>query len=618
MFQGARKQGRFIAFAAIVAVVAVPAIGRDRTDHRPGDVEAAAHRLADEILDTRATQQSPPFTSDAEHARSIDPVLTRDTAIWIHEELPSPPLTVVGGRVFSFRDQVYDPLETPVLKIRPIDDEQRVPFLVRVVVTPDRGISKNAAIILAFPAPPIFKPRLEGVHAWLGPSPTEISIERSLEESMVSVRVPLAPADGETPPNVADPVVVIVQGELKLGSYRWVAAGRFADLETSELRPDIAGLARLEVGRDVSDKNEQEQLQRIAKLLASESPTSYGRVTTVNNWVSRRLRYQESPVTRSAVEALEDNAGDCGEYTTLMVALLRAMGIPARRAVGRFYDFDTLSAHAWVEVALPKRSGQLHWFLADPTFAGTSAIEEEKAAYVQFNDRMLLYPVKPTIRLEGTTARRSSDIFLNLRKTDEEHFAEADQADTFIDIVIATVDKEISSGSQRLADGGLLFRRTSASIVGSPYVIVDRPLAPGSSNRIQLRLENDERLVLDVTAGDASEFGAETISSLRSTYRDLNSPLFAGEPAFHNLELVYIRDRHSDQLHTVSLRFGRYLVEHSLARILKRLSKGGFLTEEETEMISAVAEASGAKNLYLLQELARQLPVAESPLPSTD
>ena len=610
MFQDACRQGRLIAFAAILAATAAPAIGQDRTNPRPVDVETAAHRLADEILGTRATQQSPPFTSDAEHARTIDPVLTRGTAIWIHEELPSPPLTVVGGNVFSYRDHIYDPLETPILKIRPIDDEHVIPFLVRVVVTPDRRIPDNAAITLAFPAPPIFKPRLDRVQAWVGPNPTQISVERSFEESMITVRVPLANADGEPPANLASPVDVIVQGELRLESYRWVAAGKFTDLGAYEMDPEIAGLARLEVGRDVAGRAEQEQLHQIAEFLASESPSSYGQVTAVNSWVGNRLRYQESPVTRSAVEALEDRAGDCGEYTTVMVALLRAMGIPARRATGRLYDFDTLSAHAWVEVALPKRSGELHWFVADPTLAGTTAIEKEKAAFVQFKDRMLLYPLKPTIKLEGTTARRTSDIFFNRRKTDEERFAKPSEADTFIDIVIATVDQEISSGAQRLAEGDLLLRRESASIVGSPYVIVDRPLAPESSNRIQLRLENQERLVLDVTAGNGSEFDARIISDLQSVYQDLNNHFFAGEPAYLNLELIYIRDRHSDRLHTLSLRFGRYLVEHSLARILKRLTKSGLLTEEETARIAAIAEASGGKNLYLLQELARQVPTS--------
>jgi transglutaminase-like putative cysteine protease len=611
MFKGACIRRRLIAFAAILAAATAPAIGQDRSDPGLVEIEKAAHRLADEILDTRATRQSPPFTSDSEHARTVDPVLTRGTAIWIHEELPAPPLTVVGGRVFSYRDHVYDPLEIPVLKIRPIDDDQVVPFVVRIIVTPDRGIPANATLTLAFPAPPIFNPRLEHVEAWVGAKPKEISIERSFEESLITVRVPFAAADGEPPADLADPVVVIVQGDLKLELYPWVAAGRFADLETYEMDPEIASLARLEMGRDVTNRDEHEQLYQIAELLASNSPTSYGQVIAANRWVSSRLRYQESPVTRSAVEALEDRAGDCGEYTTVMVALLRAMGIPSRRATGRLYDFDRFSAHAWVEVALPKRNGDLHWFIADPTLAGTTAVDEEKAAFVQLKDRMLLYPVKPTIRLEGTTARRTSDFFLNRRKTDEERFTKPALADTFVDAVIATVDKEISRGAELLADGGLLFRRESASIVGSPYMIVDRSLAPESSNQIQLRLENTERIVLDVTTGRGSDLDAGAISHLRSVYQDLSSSFFAGEPAYRNLELIYVRDPHSDRLYSVSLRIGAYLVQHSLDRVLKKLSRGGLLTEEETAKVSAVAEISGRKNLYLLQELARQLPAGE-------
>jgi hypothetical protein len=291
-----------------------------------------------------------------------------------------------------------------------------------------------------------------------------------------------------------------------------------------------------------------------------------------------------------------------------MVALLRAMGIPARRATGLLYNFDTLSAHAWVEVALPKRNGDLHWFLADPTLAGTTLFEEEKAGYVQFKDRILLYPMKPTVRLEGTTANRTADVFLNWREPDEQQFTEPARAESFVDIVIDSVDLEISSGANRLVEAGLLLPRESASIIGSPYLIVDRALGRGSSERIQLRLENEERLVLDVMAAGGSDFDPEIIPHFQSVYRELNSQFFAGEPAFRNLELIYIRDRHSDRLHTVSLRFGRYLVEHSLARILKRIEKSQLLTSEETARISAVAEASGGKNLYLLQELARRLP----------
>jgi hypothetical protein len=405
---------------------------------------------------------------------------------------------------------------------------------------------------------------------------------------------------------------VIVEGELVLGPYRSMAARRFSDLTGTSLEPDLASLARLEIGRDLADTAERERLQSIADTLGSESPTVYARVVAVNSWVSSNLRYRESAASRSAVEALDDRSGDCDEYTTLAVALLRSMGIPARPANGLLYNLDTLSAHAWVEVGLPKRDGAVHWFIADPTLAGASPPREEKAAFVQFKDRMLLYPIRPSISLEGMTGRRTTDILLNWRRPDAPPITNPLQAGKFVDLVTSSVDREISAGAERLADAGLLLRRESASIVGSPYVIVDRPLADQSSNGIQLRLENEERLVLDLTAGEGTEVDGGAIDRLRIAYGDLGHSFFAGRQAHHNLELVYIRDRHSDRLHTVSLRLGRYLVEHQLERILKRLSKAGFLTDEETTRITAVADASGDRNLYLLQELARQLPPSDS------
>ena len=143
-----------------------------------------------------------------------------------------------------------------------------------------------------------------------------------------------------------------------------------------------------------------------------------------------------------------------------------------------------------------------------------------------------------------------------------------------------------------------------------PEVLVDRPATEKGDSRLQLRLENEERLVLELAAsvGNAleSKTDLETIERLSRAYSDLNGLFFAGTPAHRNLELVYARDRHTDRLHSVSLRVGRYLVEHHLDRILKRLSNNRLLTEEETAELSEIAKASGGKNLYVLQELARQ------------
>lgn len=51
----------------------------------------------------------------------------------------------------------------------------------------------------------------------------------------------------------------------------------------------------------------------------------------------------------SARQSLETRAGDCNEHAVLLTALARALGIPARVAVGLVYAKDKFYYHAWVE-----------------------------------------------------------------------------------------------------------------------------------------------------------------------------------------------------------------------------------------------------------------------------
>jgi transglutaminase-like putative cysteine protease len=563
------------------------------------------------------SKHRPPLTSDAEHARTIDPVLTRGAAVWIHEALPAPPLTVIGGRAFTYRDVDYNPVDAPVLKVRTIDGDQTVPFLMRIVVAHEGQVPSDAAVTVAFPAPNVFDPRLENISAWVGSDPARASLEHSLEDARIEVRIPLTDDSGDGERSTATSTTVIVDGELVLAPYTTVPPRRFADPVGMPVDPAVDALARLEPGRDVADLDERQQIQRVADKLFLAAPNAYDRVLAINSWVSSRLRYRESAATLSPGEILQEQSGDCDEYTSLMVALLRAKGLPARRASGLLYDFDTLAAHAWVEVALTARNGRYHWFIADPTLAGTTPLEGLKEEYVQFRDRIHLYPMKPTIDVEGTAGRHVTHVFLNWREAKEKRTAEPSALDRFVEATAAEVDFAISSGAERLVKADLMLQRESASIAGSPYLIVDRPLTEDHPNTLQLRLENEERLVLELIAGSGSALDTETdqdaIERLRSAYADLNGLFFSGRAAYHNLDLVYSRDRHSDRLQRVSLRFGRYLTEHSLDRILKELEKERLLTHEEAASISAVAEASAGRNLYVLQELARRVPSGESP-----
>jgi Transglutaminase-like superfamily len=64
----------------------------------------------------------------------------------------------------------------------------------------------------------------------------------------------------------------------------------------------------------------------------------------------------------NAVQVLETLQGDCNEHTVLYVAMARALGLPARTAVGLVYVNGAFFYHAWPEVWL----GQ--WVAVDPTF----------------------------------------------------------------------------------------------------------------------------------------------------------------------------------------------------------------------------------------------------------
>ena len=72
----------------------------------------------------------------------------------------------------------------------------------------------------------------------------------------------------------------------------------------------------------------------------------------------------------SALEVLRTKVGDCNEHTALYVAMARALGIPARIAVGLVYVRGITGAfyyHAWPEVYLDEGGGRGLWLPVDPT-----------------------------------------------------------------------------------------------------------------------------------------------------------------------------------------------------------------------------------------------------------
>ena len=113
------------------------------------------------------------------------------------------------------------------------------------------------------------------------------------------------------------------------------------------------------------------QSDRLGKLATWEfahfSP-GYPRVLAIQDWVRKRTAFLpgSSNSNTSATDTLVDQAGVCRDFAHLMIALCRAMNIPARFVTGIDYGADPklgpTDFHAYVEVFLGDR-----WFVFDPS-----------------------------------------------------------------------------------------------------------------------------------------------------------------------------------------------------------------------------------------------------------
>jgi transglutaminase-like putative cysteine protease len=94
----------------------------------------------------------------------------------------------------------------------------------------------------------------------------------------------------------------------------------------------------------------------------------YGRVQAIQHWVKSHVKFtsQSSNSNTSAVDTLIDQVGVCRDFAHLMIALCRAMNIPARYATGTDDGADPALGppdfQAYVEVYLGDS-----WYIFDPS-----------------------------------------------------------------------------------------------------------------------------------------------------------------------------------------------------------------------------------------------------------
>jgi transglutaminase-like putative cysteine protease len=116
---------------------------------------------------------------------------------------------------------------------------------------------------------------------------------------------------------------------------------------------------------------QSDQLSQLANSLFGAMPHGGPRVQAIQAWVQREVKFQSntSTSTTSAIDTLRDRMGVCRDFAHLMIALCRALNIPARFTTGTDYGADPALGppdfHAYVEVYLENR-----WYMLDPSGTG--------------------------------------------------------------------------------------------------------------------------------------------------------------------------------------------------------------------------------------------------------
>ena len=113
---------------------------------------------------------------------------------------------------------------------------------------------------------------------------------------------------------------------------------------------------------------ETDRLSEAAWSLFAQSPTGWGRVQAICDFVHRHIAfgYEHARKTRTALEAFHDKTGVCRDYAHLAIAFCRCMNIPARYCTGYLGDIGVPPPHgpmdfsAWFEAFLDGR-----WYTFD-------------------------------------------------------------------------------------------------------------------------------------------------------------------------------------------------------------------------------------------------------------
>jgi len=140
-----------------------------------------------------------------------------------------------------------------------------------------------------------------------------------------------------------------------------------------------------------------------AQQIVGDETNPYKKARLIYDWVLDHMRYQLIEGLGGARFTFERGYGECGDYTALFCALLRAVGVPARPVVG-YWAESGQPTHVWAEFYLPSYG----WVPTDPSI-GDEGDPDSYFARLDASNRLIFS--------KGFNIRLSSDHTTDLFQT---------------------------------------------------------------------------------------------------------------------------------------------------------------------------------------------------------
>lgn len=124
------------------------------------------------------------------------------------------------------------------------------------------------------------------------------------------------------------------------------------------------------------------KIKEKSEKIIKTSESSFEAISKLAYWVHKELEYDPSygEMSKSSDWVYAHRKGTCDEFSTLLIAMLRSTGIPARYVAGVVYSKDGWGYHGWVEVYLDK------WIPVDPTWNEVGWLDATHIPLAKFKD----------------------------------------------------------------------------------------------------------------------------------------------------------------------------------------------------------------------------------------